>query len=1536
MRRRRLRLKPRSLWTGLLHLIVLPVVFVSAAGIGLVVHVDLPAGRRFAARALTHVLSRALQGDITIGRFDQLRLGSVHASDIRVVDPEGRRVLRVSELRARANLPAIGYDALFGRGDLTIRIEHARVERAEGRIVPDEATGVPTIARAFTPVSADRTGATARRVRVLLPAIELGRAWVRGRVAGLPTMEGSASNAHGSVVVTPEAVSVDVQRFAVVLSGLGGTDARGTAELHVRTPSTVWTSFDGRIGDLQMGARVRYAQNQLNVTLETPLAEPDSMRALWPAWPLRVPVSGQIEATGPYPRLVASGRLSIGGGQLTASGPLDVSQDYRAELNAELRDFDLRSIVPEAPETRIEASAGISVWRRQGSPVVDMSARTEPMFVAGELVPAIDAAMTYDDSGLRATAHAQEPGLPTAVEMRVHPEGAVDLALSAGPFLLDRAPRIRRYVKAHGEVKARAQVHIENRELRAAIQADVAGFELGGLRLVRGKIAGTLTGPLERPRELAVAATLEGEGASSSGAQFEHVRAELRGPVLRPEVQATLENTKGASVQAKAAIRLGAQPSVSNLALQIKRRKASMKGTVGTIQIARGTVSVQGLDLQDGPGHLRGSVRLARDSASIHLEGDGVDLERVARMLGIRGGALRGTVRVKADVEADRKQQSGHVDLAVGEGSVAGLTGIALKLAADLDGQTTQGTLTAQVPDYGAVNASWNGSLAGSATNVSSWTSMTGSAQLNLASIQLARLAKLLPMDTAVRRIDGQGFAQVRLDRSSSAALPNALLVGGTEGLQVVLRPGKSPGSERGSAEGPETVIRGLDLQLGAGMSGETGHVSGTARLIDAEAALATASGTMQVDTHRLLEGPEPLGQQLSETPLGAVLSIPERSLASLPEPLRIAGLAGQVSGELAISGTWERPELSARATIRRATVSEPTVTSPFDVDARVGYTVHSGALVTHVETFAGGRRVAVLDANGTTPWRVGETEPSREQQLPWSGRAQLALEGLPLSIFAALSEAQVGGQLRGRLVLERTQPLPQVSASIALENASLELTPLGNGLFTLRSDGRILNSRVRLAQGEQSLDARIIAALSGEQGELLRADTPIRVQVDAESYNAVVLRPLLEQFFAELTGSINADISLVLDPKVSAADPERTQWTGSVRGTASVRDGTLLVRELGLELDGVGFDARAEGSGNSTTVVVQNLRARARADKDNVSADARLSFDGFELDQGQASVRMTQVPLVLEGVSQASATGAATVNVVREPRQLSAVVKIPRLTATLPRSTGRSVISLAENEDIHVLEPLAKPGNEAGSEALPWEVAFELGDDVKVTRNDLTLPLTGRPVLYLDKTASLRGNIELQPGGRVVLLGRVFHIDRGVVRFDTADNQNPSIDVTALWLGPSHQVTVSIQGTLKQAQVSLTSDPPLPEPEVVALLLGSGTGEGGDATATGVGVGATLLNELFSETPLGRVELRTSSEQEHSNYTAAVEVSDKVWFEATYQAPDNADRVEPGASRNDSGVSGTVDWRFSRSWSLRSQLGTLGAGFDLLWQYRY
>jgi hypothetical protein len=266
-------------------------------------------------------------------------------------------------------------------------------------------------------------------------------------------------------------------------------------------------------------------------------------------------------------------------------------------------------------------------------------------------------------------------------------------------------------------------------------------------------------------------------------------------------------------------------------------------------------------------------------------------------------------------------------------------------------------------------------------------------------------------------------------------------------------------------------------------------------------------------------------------------------------------------------------------------------------------------------------------------------------------------------------------------------------------------------------------------------------------------------------------------------------------------------------------------------------------------------------------------------------------------------------------------------------------VISLDDNESIQVLQPLGPPARQA-SDGLPWNLDFDLGQYVKLTRSDLDLPLTGHAGVRLDDDVTVSGDIELLNGGRIDVSGKTFVIESGEVHFDTGDASDPRIRVTANWRAPDGTlVTAEVTGTLKRADLQLSS-PGRSIQEIYALLLG-GTGaggEGGDARAAGAGVGADrLLGPLLQNTPLRRVEIRAGNEQTadqrtYSTYTAAVPVGENVWFEGSYKSLNSNENTEQASNA----FSGTIDWRFRRNWSLRTEVGTIGTGIDLVWQYRY
>ena len=110
----------------------------------------------------------------------------------------------------------------------------------------------------------------------------------------------------------------------------------------------------------------------------------------------------------------------------------------------------------------------------------------------------------------------------------------------------------------------------------------------------------------------------------------------------------------------------------------------------------------------------------------------------------------------------------------------------------------------------------------------------------------------------------------------------------------------------------------------------------------------------------------------------------------------------------------------------------------------------------------------------------------------------------------------------------------------------------------------------------------------------------------------------------------------------------------------------------------------------------------------------------------------------------------------------------------------------------------------------------------------------------------------------------------------------------------------------------------------------GAGTVEGaGDDAALGQTF-ALGMNELLKQS-VGNVRVSVGTRDDRASYGASVRLSDKLTFQGNFQ-PASESRQEQ--STND--LTGTLDYRVSRRWSLRTELGTSGGAFDLLWSHRY
>jgi hypothetical protein len=151
----------------------------------------------------------------------------------------------------------------------------------------------------------------------------------------------------------------------------------------------------------------------------------------------------------------------------------------------------------------------------------------------------------------------------------------------------------------------------------------------------------------------------------------------------------------------------------------------------------------------------------------------------------------------------------------------------------------------------------------------------------------------------------------------------------------------------------------------------------------------------------------------------------------------------------------------------------------------------------------------------------------------------------------------------------------------------------------------------------------------------------------------------------------------------------------------------------------------------------------------------------------------------------------------------------------------------------------------------------------------------------------------------------------------------------------------VDITGRAQEARVLTRDDRGLQDVERFYLL----TGNSSSSTGSGIGVlaeanaGEGALGQTFSlginqwlRQSVGNVAVNIgTTSDDRPSYGASVRLSERLSFQGTYQPPSETKRDENGSD-----LKGSLDYQISRRWSLRTELGTTGGAFDLLWSHRY
>ena len=473
----------------------------------------------------------------------------------------------------------------------------------------------------------------------------------------------------------------------------------------------------------------------------------------------------------------------------------------------------------------------------------------------------------------------------------------------------------------------------------------------------------------------------------------------------------------------------------------------------------------------------------------------------------------------------------------------------------------------------------------------------------------------------------------------------------------------------------------------------------------------------------------------------------------------------------------------------------------------------------------------------------------------------------------------------------------------------------LAFGLDRFTLDMEAINNRVQLraeANGAQlgSLKADAQSELAQRDGAWgIAGDTPVHGHVALAVKTLAWLQPILESAVS-FDGALDAELSL--DGRMA-----QPTLTGALSGTrfsvalldqgvkftdghfrAEFRDQVLRLDELTLR----GGDGTLTGQG--------------RLSLENGSPVMQLSLEAQKLDVLASPDRQ----LTLSGKSELSATGQAV--------RVSAQLKADRGSIELPKAEMPTL-----SRDVVVLGREKTVANKQPTYNVAYDLDFALGDHFFVKGKGLDAQLGGALKLTGTQGAlpSSRGSIRVIKGNYAAY-GQRLDIERGFLNFQ-GPLDNPGLNIVAMRKDQLVEAGVSVTGTVRSPQVTLVSNPTVPDGQKLSwLVLGHGTENSSaqDFSALqlaaqallGAGQSVSLQQRVAGATGLDDVSLKGSGGLENTVLSLGKRLSSRAYVS-----------YEQGVSSTSTLVK--INYLLSRRLSVRVQAG-LSPAVDLFYTFSF
>jgi translocation and assembly module TamB len=296
-----------------------------------------------------------------------------------------------------------------------------------------------------------------------------------------------------------------------------------------------------------------------------------------------------------------------------------------------------------------------------------------------------------------------------------------------------------------------------------------------------------------------------------------------------------------------------------------------------------------------------------------------------------------------------------------------------------------------------------------------------------------------------------------------------------------------------------------------------------------------------------------------------------------------------------------------------------------------------------------------------------------------------------------------------------------------------------------------------------------------------------------------------------------------------------------ALAGEARLADGRLDFYQTNLRLHDLTSTLRLADT--SLT-----LHAAGKAGDGTLGIDGRLGWRGRRLN---GELTLTGERLLVANVPEARVLASPDLRFRLDDRRIDVTGEVAIPEARIrPADTAGAVLP---SSDEQIVRPEAG-GADDNPFVVTSDVRLTLGDKVQVKAYGLSATITGAVRTRAEPRESAVGAGEFEvKEGEYSAYGRELEIERGRLIFTGGPLTDPAVDLRASRELPGYKVGVIARGPLRRPQLTLFSEPSLPQAQIASMLIVGRSSIQGDPGAADDGVSATAQGGAFLAGQLGK-----------------------------------------------------------------------------------